>query len=539
MSSFLKVTFACALIAGVGRSQKLGPDCTVTVNGQSVKARTDGSFRVRNIPSGDDLHRLRVVCKRQGVTYYGITSFFQVTQNESFALDPVIPLTTVAPIQTVAINAVPAKRTLTKVDETTQVSVTAILSNQATRSVTMRSEGTTYRSSDEKVATVDNNGLVTAKARGIAYITARNEGATSVAEVEVVLGSTTTVKGYVEFADNKPVAGADILIPRFALSTKAGSGGAFEFKGVPATAGNFAVVARWTDATKKEFFGSTQSLDPIADGITDAGVIKVREVKCGLDSNLGNKLNIRDDRPVQVQFSGGFTFKIAGKSEKSMWVSPNGNLQFATTGDSIFNPTVPNDVVNGVPRVSPAFVDFDPVRAGGVYFKQLGDRVVVTWFQVALFENPGSKNTVQCVLHGDGRIEFIYYGLTADGSQKGWRNETMDISAAVSPCGTPRAKTVDLGLLAGSRTVAGEAAIENFSPTNKFDLDFSCIEWRPNSVGGYDIRRTGGTNGPILRGRLFARVAGMLVDDTGEPLVGRRVTVTSSRQSAVPAHGCE
>jgi hypothetical protein len=64
------------------------------------------------------------------------------------------------------------------------------------------------------------------------------------------------------------------------------------------------------------------------------------------------------------------------------------------------------------PRVSGLFADLDPTAGGQVSWKQLGDRVAVTWQDVPEF-GFRSPNSFQVELFQDGRIRLTYLALAA------------------------------------------------------------------------------------------------------------------------------
>ena len=177
-------------------------------------------------------------------------------------------------------------------------------------------------------------------------------------------------------------------------------------------------------------------------------------------------------------FGGGFTFPFYGVERTSVYVNSNGNLTFGA-GDTTFNPAIPDGVVQGLPRISPLFVDLNAGAGASfeIYANQFADRFEVTWHRVPEFLNTG-ENNLRVVLHDDGVIEFRFVGVTANG--------VPDISVALTPGGTPPIAFVDF-TTAPFSTGAGEAIIENFSGSGTFDLDQRVVTYTPNGGGGYDV----------------------------------------------------
>jgi hypothetical protein len=106
----------------------------------------------------------------------------------------------------------------------------------------------------------------------------------------------------------------------------------------------------------------------------------------------------------------------------------------------------------------------------------------------------------------------------------------MDISVAASPGAAPTVRTVDYSTQTPFSSSATEAPFENFNPTNLFDLDMGCIEWRPNARGGFDVTYTRGATS-LNDGQ----VAGTVLDNQGMPVANCRVRVRSSQAPAFEA----
>ncbi|MCH9034563.1 MAG: carboxypeptidase regulatory-like domain-containing protein [Planctomycetes bacterium] len=247
---------------------------------------------------------------------------------------------------------------------------------------------------------------------------------------------------------------------------------------------------------------------PVPAGVTDVGTIMLAE--CGFEASIGTGLNQSDDDSDFVAFTGGFTFPYFGTVQTGVFINSNGNLTFGA-GDTTFSPSIPSGVVNGLPRISPAFVDLNPGSGGDVFVNQFTDRFVVTWSNVPLFGSGGS-NTFQVTMHASGGIDFLYNGMT-----------TIFASVAASPGGTPTVQTVDF--TSGPISTAGstEAAFEIFNSGNPLDLDFHCVVWQPNATGGFDVRTF--QFAPCVPA---GTVSGVVLDSAGDPVANCPVIVTSS-----------
>ena len=124
--------------------------------------------------------------------------------------------------------ALPDATTLTTIGQTTQVRVTATYADKSTGDVSPATSWTSYRISNPAVATVNKDGLVTGTGPDIAYITAVNEGVTSVAQVNVTPGDPlTTVNGFLRRQDNSPAVGVVVSISGLGLSATVAVDGSF------------------------------------------------------------------------------------------------------------------------------------------------------------------------------------------------------------------------------------------------------------------------------------------------------------------------
>ena len=95
------------------------------------------------------------------------------------------------------------RSSLNTAGETMQIETLAEFSDGGQGMVDGRAQFTTYRSSNPRIASVNEEGMVTAHRNGRAYITALNNGVSSSAEVMVSIAPLTTVTGIVRFPDRR------------------------------------------------------------------------------------------------------------------------------------------------------------------------------------------------------------------------------------------------------------------------------------------------------------------------------------------------
>lgn len=149
--------------------------CTVTANGMTATVRPDGSFEIPNVPAGTNLIRVEAVCDLYGVKLYSVSDFFEVVEDQVIQVG-LQDFTLLPPPSVVSIGAMASAPTLTTKGQTAQLLVTAEMSDTTQQDLTARAQGSTYRSSNPNVLTVDQEGLVSAVGSGAAFVTITNQG---------------------------------------------------------------------------------------------------------------------------------------------------------------------------------------------------------------------------------------------------------------------------------------------------------------------------------------------------------------------------
>ena len=170
-------------------SAQLNENCTVSVLNRTANVRPDGSWQISNIPANIGRVRVRATCIENGVTRSGQSDFFFLEPNIVNGFDADILLGDTSPIPvslTLTAPDTPAG-TLTSQGDATQLVVTATFPDGSTEDVSTASRGTNYTTSNGAIATVNSNGLVTAVSSGTVLISAMNEGALGLIQIQVVL----------------------------------------------------------------------------------------------------------------------------------------------------------------------------------------------------------------------------------------------------------------------------------------------------------------------------------------------------------------
>ena len=139
------------------------------------------------------------------------------------------------------------------------------------------------------------------------------------------------------------------------------------------------------------------------------GVCSAPAVSFPTDPTGGTPLTLTDDSSVQVDLPAGVEVYLYGTAYSTFYVGSNGYVTF-TAGDSSATGSLGNHF--SLPRVAGLYRDLDPEFQGVVSWKQLVDRVAVTFSNVPNYDTTNSNN-FQIELYFDGRIALTHLGMDA------------------------------------------------------------------------------------------------------------------------------
>jgi hypothetical protein len=123
----------------------------------------------------------------------------------------------------------------------------------------------------------------------------------------------------------------------------------------------------------------------------------------------GTTITLSDDDNELVNIGGGNEVFIYGAAYSGFYVGSNGYVTFGS-GDTDYSETLEDHF--DLPRISALFDDLHPGNGGSVSYKQLDDRIVVTWEEVPEYSNTGA-NTFQIEMFFDGMLTISYLGISA------------------------------------------------------------------------------------------------------------------------------
>ncbi len=162
------------------------------------------------------------------------------------------------------------------------------------------------------------------------------------------------------------------------------------------------------DDSANDTAGATYTFVPIA---TSSGYTATRGVAAVFptDPTGGTAISADDDTSTAVTLSGGALVKLFGVSYGTLYAGSNGYLTFGS-GDTQYAESVAAHYT--LPRISALFDDLDFSAGGTLTYRQLGDRVAVTWQNVPEYATTNS-NSFQIQMFFDGRITITILSIVA------------------------------------------------------------------------------------------------------------------------------
>ena len=287
------VVITLSAVAAAQEFPKMDSSWRVFVGGQSFAVRIDGSFTIPNVsaldqfgPGGpgtpsdtesDDFLRVIGIRAVEGVTTYAYSDLFRFREGQDFSIGE-LTLSSSPPPFPQSISAASDDVVLTSAVLSSQVRATGFLLDGSTLDVSASAQGTSYRTSNANILTVDSEGVVTGVSDGVAYVTVRHEGSTASVKVVVALDDLLTqVIGFAQVADGSPVAGARMAISAQGLSTVADSDGRFNFNNVATSLGPIRVgTPPITGPIGLK--GTSKPIVSAPGDLTDAGILVLTEV---------------------------------------------------------------------------------------------------------------------------------------------------------------------------------------------------------------------------------------------------------------------
>ncbi len=154
--------------------------------------------------------------------------------------------------------------------------------------------------------------------------------------------------------------------------------------------------------------GATYAFTPVA---TSSGYTASRVVTSTFptDPTGGTAVAAGDDTSSAVALTGGALVRLFGVDYGTVFIGSNGYLTFGS-GDTTFGESIAAHY--SLPRVSALFDDLDVSAGGSLTYRQLADRLAVTWQAVPEF-NTSTSNNFQIEMFFDGRISITILAIGA------------------------------------------------------------------------------------------------------------------------------
>ncbi len=125
------------------------------------------------------------------------------------------------------------------------------------------------------------------------------------------------------------------------------------------------------------------------------------------DPSAHTVLTLGDDEYEQITLTNGRQVSIFGLSSNAIYVGANGNVTFDPgLNTNAFSSSLPEFFDRT--RVAPLFADLNPAAGGSVRWRQLADRLVVTWLDVPEYGMPANLNTAQLEMWFDGALRMTW-----------------------------------------------------------------------------------------------------------------------------------
>ncbi len=256
---------------------------TYSVGGETVTTGPSGAFELDNIsavdmdgpdgqPDGVGDEPVQVIGNAMvdGVMTYAMSERFYITQDAVFTPAQLVHTTMPPPLPVSLTMSAPI---LVEVGNAVQATVMAHMNDGTILNVSDATAWTAYRSSNQSLATVDGNGLVTGHAPGTVFITATNGAATAVSRITVMSETfETTITGSVRLQDGTPVEGAVLVTPVGGRGVSAADG-TFAFDVVAGETTRSLTVTAVATIRGTTYSGLSLVTDLVPAGLTDAGVI--------------------------------------------------------------------------------------------------------------------------------------------------------------------------------------------------------------------------------------------------------------------------
>jgi Bacterial Ig-like domain (group 2)/Bacterial Ig-like domain/Bacterial TSP3 repeat len=252
-------------------SPKLDETYVVRVAQQRSAVEFDGSFQLTNIPANGNLVRVIATSTIDGIDVHSASGFLSISGSGILTVDMSdVAEGTVASTVELFLNT---DINVLDLGVNVILEVSGLMSDGSQQVLQSLADGTTYTSSNQAVATVDQDGIVTGVGPGVALITVSNQGVSAVKRITVVeMAISTTIEGFVVMEDGTPAVGATVET-NFGGKAVTDGAGFFSIFLAQAPTDASVIVSASLDVLGEPFGGNATSTAVVSNGVTDTGVI--------------------------------------------------------------------------------------------------------------------------------------------------------------------------------------------------------------------------------------------------------------------------
>jgi hypothetical protein len=171
------------LLSAFNAAAQLDERCTVSIMNRTAQVQHDGSWLISNAPATLGPVRARAVCVQNGVTRLGSSDF--ITVRPGGVVDQVDIIFQAVPSIPASLSLTASQTALPAAGATAQLTAAATFTDGSKVDVTSAAAGTVYHSSNPTVASVSEDGLVTAHVSGNVIVSATQEGTLALVRITV------------------------------------------------------------------------------------------------------------------------------------------------------------------------------------------------------------------------------------------------------------------------------------------------------------------------------------------------------------------
>lgn len=175
------------LFSYTGAHALLNENCTVSILNRTAQVKPDGKWIIPNVPSNMGKVRARATCVENGITRSGQSDWIEIQTDGGINIGDIPLEEFIPPPSSVKITV--ATTLLTSIGASNQLAVTATYPDGTTKDITNGAAGTVFRTTNPAIATVSQNGLVTAAGSGNVIISASNDMVLSSVMFSVIPGN--------------------------------------------------------------------------------------------------------------------------------------------------------------------------------------------------------------------------------------------------------------------------------------------------------------------------------------------------------------